>query len=149
VAIPLHESVNFPAESLDQSWHAVREYVTASLEIIRSDEPVCLDREEVEMIREGLGDPPPQCYPLYFLTCGTAPNEHLVYIGKTSSSSGRFRGGHRAISLLHHPKYEGLLKTIYLGCVMLLNEDDYLPLEWIEPISKTGHSLSVIRGATH
>lgn len=87
------------------------------------------------MIREEVGEPPPFCYPIYFIPVDDGSAEELVYIGKTSSSKGRFSGGHAAVTKLHHPDYDGKKKWLYLGCVALLTEDrDILPLEFVSPM---------------
>lgn len=144
LAIPLHESVDLPAESLRKSWDNVQRYVREALSLIKSEgEAGFLDREEVYEIKENMGDPPAFSYPLYFISVGEGSDEKLVYIGRTSAEVGRFQGGHRAISRLHAPEFAGLTKTLYLAMVVLLNED-YLPLEWVIPIEKAeGILLSV------
>lgn len=132
---PIHESYLLPAQGLEQSWTRTRAYVDSALGIIKDDSPGWLDREEVEMIKEELGEPPAQCYPIYFISVGNDDNEKLVYVGKTSSSNGRFSGGHAAITKLHHPDYSGLEKNIYLGCITLLtDEKKTIPLELVNPI---------------
>lgn len=133
--IPLYESVDLPAQALKHSWNSTRSYVSRALEIIDDDHPGWLDKEEVKMIIDELGYPPPQCYPIYFISVGKGDDEKLVYVGKTSSSSNRFAGGHAAITKLHRPEYVNLDKTIYLGCVMLLSDKkEYVPLEFVSPL---------------
>ncbi len=145
VVVPAHESVDLEAESLTDSWRKIHEYVAASLAIIEAEEPMWLDREEVEMIKSQLGEPPPLCYPIYMITIGDGDAEQLVYIGKTSSSSGRFRCGHTALTRLLHPMYNGLAKRIYLGAVVLLTDDrSYQPLEWVKPLEKAEELLASI-----
>lgn len=145
VVVPVHESVDLEAESLADSWSKVHEYVKASLAIIKAEKPMWLDHEEVEMIKGQLGEPPPLCYPIYLITVDNDDAEHLVYIGKTSSNSGRFRGGHAALTKLHHPMYDGLIKRVYLGAIVLLaNDKSYQPLEWVKPLDKTKELLASI-----
>jgi hypothetical protein len=135
VVVPVHESINLEAESLSDSWRSIHEYVEESMEIIRADEPTWLDSDEADMIKSRLGDPPQLSYPIYLITVGDHDSERLVYIGKTSSNSGRFKGGHAAITKLHHTKYNGLTKRIYLGAIVLLADDgSYQPLEWVKPM---------------
>lgn len=142
IVVPVHESVNLDAESLSDSWQRLHEYVEASLEIIKADDPSWLDSDEVDMITSKLGEPPPLCYPIYLITVGDHDAERLVYIGKTSSSNGRFKKGHAALSKLHHPKYDGLTKRIYLGAVVLLaNDGSCQPLEWVKPL---GSALTIL-----
>ena len=139
ISYPIHETTNLESESLSTSLEQVHGYVENSLSIIDSDEPVWLDREEVEMIKSELGEPPNLCYPIYIISVGDKKNEKVVYIGKTSSSNSRFKNGHAAITKLHHPKYNGLNKTLYLCGIVLLTDppqSNYLPLEWVKPLSK-------------
>lgn len=145
VVVPAHESLNLEADSLSDSWKKAHEYVAASLRIIKADEPMWLDSEEVEMIKNQLGEPPPLCYPIYMFTVGDGDAEHLVYIGKTSSSNGRFRGGHTALTKLLHPIYDGFTKRVYLAAIVLLADDiSYQPLEWVKPLEKAQALLSSI-----
>jgi hypothetical protein len=139
--VPVHESLQLEAESLVASWRKTHDYVSEALSIIRAEEPMWLDHEEVEMIREELGDPPPLCYPIYLITVGDGEAERLVYVGKTSSSKGRFKGGHAAFTKLLDPRYDGKQKRLYLGAIVLLTEDkSYQPLEWVKPLA-TAESL--------
>lgn len=134
---PIHTATILKPQSLQQSWQAIREYTTKALEVINADTPLGLDREEVEMIDEALGPPPPQCYPLYMITVTEpAGRESCVYIGKTSSGRNRFAGGHAAFTKLHDPAYSSHRKNIYLACITLLDEDvNYIPLEFVTPLA--------------
>lgn len=144
-AIPIHESVELAAESLSSSWLKVDTYVKQALDIIRADEPQWLDSWETEKIQEQLGQPPVNCLPIYFVSVGEGGSERLVYIGKTSSEQGRFRGGHTAFTKLHHPRFDGLKKTLYLAAIVLLSEEkDCLPLEWVKPRAKAEELLDSI-----
>jgi hypothetical protein len=145
VVLPVHGSVNLAAESLSTSWTRTHEYVRESLAIIDAEEPLWLDREEVQMIKSKLGEPPPLSYPIYILSVSDDKSERAVYIGKTSSEKGRFRGGHAAITKLHNPKYDGLTKRLYLGGIVLLADDkEYQPLEWVKPLAKAMEILNSI-----
>ncbi|WP_157665479.1 hypothetical protein [Cyanobium sp. NIES-981] len=140
-----HETITLESESLARSWGKTHEYVSSSLEIIGAGEPIWLDSEEVEMIREELGEPPPLCYPIYLVTVAKGEEERLVYAGKTSSNSSRFRGGHAAFTKLLAPYYEGWEKRVYLGGVTLLAADkSYQPLEWVKPLEAAERILSSI-----
>lgn len=144
-AIPIHESVELAAESLSSSWEKVDAYVKQALEIIRAEEPQWLDSWETEQIQEQLGPPPVNCLPIYLVSVGEGNSERLVYIGKTSSAQGRFKGGHTAFTKLHHPKFDGLKKTLYLAAVVLLSEQkECLPLEWVKPLAKAEELLGYI-----
>ena len=137
VHVPAHESMDLPAESLEASWKHCHEYVSHALELIRADEPVCLDSYERDLVRRELGDPPTLCHPIYLITIANEHEERLVYVGKTSTDHGRFRGGHRALSRLLDPKYDGFTKNIYLAAVVLLSRDsDTIPLEWVQSLSE-------------
>ncbi len=145
--IPIHESANLAAESLSNSWTKVNTYMKEALEIIHADEdePQWLDRWEAEQIQKQLGPPPVNCLPIYLVSVGEGESERLVYIGKTSSTKGRFQGGHSAFTKLLHPKFDGLKKTLYLAAVVLLTEEkDCLPLEWVKPLAKAEELLSDI-----
>ncbi|MCS0005377.1 GIY-YIG nuclease family protein, partial [Vibrio parahaemolyticus] len=111
----LHETVYLPPQSLEQAWKANQEYIASK----------CLTQ------------PPLACYPIYLMTVGENKDERLVYIGKTSSKSSRFSAGHAAISKLHHPKYDGLTKRVYLCCAVFINKArGTFPIEWIQPYEK-------------
>jgi hypothetical protein len=145
VVVPVHESLNLESESLEKSWHLTHDYIEKSLEIIRADEPLWLDSEEVEMIKSKLCDPPLLCYPIYIISIESAGIEQVIYIGKTSSSKGRFIGGHAALTKLLDPKYDGIPKRLYLGALVLLAEDkSYQPLEWVKPLEKAEQLLKSI-----
>ncbi len=139
--LKLHESADLPAISLRDSWQLHRNYVEQSLILINSDEPGWVDREEAELIEAELGPPPGACTPIYLITVRRNRSERVVYVGRTSASSRRFYGGHAAFLKLHYPRYRSFSKHLYLGCVMLLTDDDYLPLEWIQPLSR---ALSIL-----
>jgi hypothetical protein len=133
------------AESLAKSWHRTHDYVATALTIIEADGPIWLDPDEVEMIRSELGDPPPLCYPIYMVTVEHENTERLVYVGKTSSNQSRFKGGHTAFTKLLDPKYDGQLKRLYLGSVVLLADDkSYQPLEWVKPLETAEELLASI-----
>lgn len=145
VVVPAHEALDLEAESLADSWQRTHDYVTSALAVIDAAEPLWLDRDEVEMIREELGEPPPLCYPIYLITVGEGEAERLVYVGKTSSSQGRFRGGHAAFGKLLNPTYDGHPKRIYLGAIVLLADDkSYQPLEWVKPLERAESLLKSI-----
>ena len=145
VVVPVHESVDLEAESLENSWHLTHNYVANCLRIIRADTPLWLDRDEVEMIKSELGEPPLLCYPIYMISIESGGLERVVYIGKTSSSNGRFKGGHAALTKLLHPEYDGMPKRLYLGALVLLAEDkSYQPLEWVKPLERAEQLLASI-----
>ncbi|WP_320200770.1 hypothetical protein RMR16_023415 (plasmid) [Agrobacterium sp. rho-13.3] len=142
--VPLHVAHTVKAQSLQSSWREVREYVTKACEVIGADKPLPIDREEQEMILGRCGPLPLQSYPLYFITTKTDEGpETIVYIGKTSSRSKRFSGGHTAISKLHHPKFSSAEKRLYLGCVTFMDKaTEYVPLEMIQPLAAVENLLA-------
>lgn len=151
VVVPAHQASALDTKSLERSWKETNAYVKDALSIVNANEPLLLDREEVAMIRDALGDPPSQCSPIYFITVGTGTAERVVYIGKTSSENSRFSGGHSALSKLLNPVYDGSSKQIYMGSVFLLtDEKKLLPLEWIQPLASAEMILkSVEAQLTH
>ena len=145
VAVPAHQALDLEAESLADSWRRTHDYVASALTIINATSPLWLDRDEAEMIRKELGAPPPLCYPIYLISVGDGDAEKLVYVGKTSSSKGRFRGGHAAFGKLLNPTYDGLPKRVYLGAIVLLDDDKlYQPLEWVKPIERAESLLKSV-----
>src|SRR5207245_732721 len=130
-----HECRSLPAQSLEASWRKCREWVDRCKKVIGADIANWLDREQAVAIREEVGMPPNPCYPIYIFSVGENPVERPVYIGRTSGAQGRFAGGHDACTKLLHPKFNGLRKRVYLGCVTLNSAVDeeylpHLPLEW-------------------
>lgn len=143
--LPLHKAITLTPESLSESWYCVHNYVDRALKIISSDTVGWLDSEEAAWILEELGSPPNLCYPLYIISVGKGADERIVYIGKTSSTNGRFRNGHKIFAMLHAPEYDGLAKNMYLGGVVLLADNgEYQPLEWVKPLSKAEELLTSI-----
>jgi len=145
VAHSVHESISLQAESLAASWKATHEYVASALRLIKAKRPVDLDSYEAALIREEIGRPPDLCYPMYLLTVAKGDDERLVYIGKTSTDRGRFRGGHAALTKLHHPKYDGYAKRLYLGAIVFLTaRKEYQPLEWVKPLERAHELLASV-----
>jgi hypothetical protein len=123
-------------QSLKSSWQATEQYINQAFKLTQTDASNLLDHEEAEMILAELGVPPRYCYPLYIFTVGSGASEIAVYVGKTSTTHGRFNKGHQVCTRLHEPQYHGLDKRLYLGHIVHLNrERDYLPIEWIYPDS--------------
>ncbi len=116
----LHESVQLNPQHLKASWQENIDFLNE------------------EQIREA----PLACYPIYLITVGDETDEKLVYIGKTSSSVNRFKSGHKAISLLHHPKYNGLTKRLYQCSVIFIKGSTHLPIELVQPYDFADELLS-------
>ena len=145
ISVPFHQAAGLPAQILGASWEETNIYVRKSLELIEIDKPSWLDQEEVRIILSELGPPPLPCYPIYIVSVGSESNEQPVYVGKTSAKIWRFQSGHHVATKLHDPRYDGLPKQIYLGCVMLLTDDkDYLPLEWVHPLAAAEELLTSV-----
>ncbi|WOO43759.1 hypothetical protein RY820_10915 [Bacillus subtilis] len=154
IVMPLHKVLDFPAQDLKTSWKTTQDYINKTLTILEEEynedidemsPTVDLDGEQIRDIIYQLGNPPVQCYPIYIITTGTDENEKVVYIGKTSSSNHRFAGGHLAALKLNDPKYDGLEKKIYFGCLTFLDSNkEYVPLEWITPYDHSEGLLSSV-----
>ena len=122
----LHETVGLPAQSLRESWKANDTYFRSG---------------------GSSAQPPLACLPIYLIIVGTGPDERLVYVGQTSSKSSRFIAGHKAITLLHAPEYEGQQKRLYSCCVALLSDRKYeIPIEWVTPYEHGVALLSAVEG---
>ncbi|BCG61139.1 hypothetical protein [Paenibacillus sp. URB8-2] len=154
VCLPLYKVMEMNAQSLEDTWVKVNDYVANSLRIITDvygeeleinadDKLRDVDREIINEIKYQLKTPPAACYPLYFISVGDGIDERLVYVGKTSSKTHRFAGGHSAGLKLHAPEYEGMSKHIYFGTVVFLdNNKNYMPLEFIQPFEDAKNLLS-------
>jgi hypothetical protein len=147
---PLHLAEEVKNASLEISRNESKEYIKKAYSILgidinRKKAYFNLDNEEKRMIVDELGEPPIASYNLYFITVTENKDERLVYIGKCASKTNRFVNGHYAMTKLHEPKYNGLVKKIYFGTIMLLDDDgNYLPLELITPFSKASTILSKV-----
>ncbi|WLR60162.1 hypothetical protein [Guptibacillus hwajinpoensis] len=153
VGLQLHRVLEMKAQSLKGTWNAVNDYVANAISIITDeygeehgigevDKLRDVDREVVHEIEYQLKTPPTACYPIYFISVGDGAGERLVYIGKTSSRTHRFSGGHSAALKLHAPKYDGLSKHIYFGTVVFSDQErNYMPLEFIQPYEDANNLL--------
>jgi hypothetical protein len=147
---PAHMCSSLEAQDLKSSWEETRKYIIEASKIIHTcmdEEPmdVLLDSEDRAWIVVKLGYPPKPCYPIYIFSVSDGNTERPVYVGITSSRSGRFIGGHNVITKLLDPIYEGCTKKLYLCQVTTLAEDGgYLPLEWINPYTESRKLLEDI-----
>ncbi|MEC2401673.1 hypothetical protein ABES35_02850 [Bacillus subtilis] len=154
IVIPLHKVLDLPAQDLENSWQNTQNYINSALEILQEEynediedinSTIDVDGEQIREIKYQLGDPPVHCYPIYIITTGKGKNEKVVYIGKTSSKNHRFAGGHLAALKLNDPKYDGLEKNIYFGCLNFLDsEKESVPLEWIRPYDHAKELLTSV-----
>lgn len=138
--IGLHEAVDFPLIPFDKSRRACWHYISRACRVVGRDEGRpgwALNATDAAKVTAALGPPPFSRYSIYMITISNPENkeEVPVYFGQTNSKNHCFKGGHRAISKLHAPQYEGKLKRIYFGCVSAVNDDDHIfPVEWINPL---------------
>ncbi len=163
VCVDLYQANELDTGNLQDSWTENREYMNQALKIAKIDLNECssdLDHEEREWIQQELGEPPWSSYNRYFITIykedinethnnqetevkDKTLGEKIVYIGKTDSKNSRFANGHLAAVKLHHPKYQDYKKRVYFGTVTFLTQDEeYLPLEFIYPLSRAKNLLS-------
>lgn len=131
-AVPLYAIAAARWKSLSETRRATNEYLKKAEVLIDGLWGGTLNSEERDLILNNLGEPPAFCLPIYLVSVGEGDNEHVVYVGKTRSST-RFANGHHVGMKLHHPKYDQLLKTVYRCSVLLDVHDDYVALEWVEP----------------
>lgn len=146
---PLHETLFLEAESFEEKRTVAWNYLRSMCAILNVD-PMnrasyhlrWVSPVERTAILAQLGPPPPYCYPLYFISVYDGRGEDLVYIGKMSSATPRFRNGHPAITKLHAPEYAGKTKRLYL-CSVLFRAIDHTsaPIEFFHP---TGHADSIL-----
>jgi hypothetical protein len=131
----VHEAPFVPLKTLEQSWTDTKEYIVKACTLINRDRTGHpLSVEERTKVLAHLGEPPGPASPFYVITVGEAPEERIVYVGKTNAATHRFAAGHTATTALHHPKYDGLTKRLYLAAVTLVSDErNYVPLEWLHP----------------
>jgi hypothetical protein len=141
----LHEAADLPLIPFDRSRDNCIEYIDRACRLLgRSNPGWNLSTSEAKMVTDALGSPPLASYSIYIMTVSdlNGENERAVYVGRTNAEAQRFRGGHAAISKLHHPKFEGLRKRIHFGCVSALNDDNHtFPVEWTNPFEKRDEIL--------
>ena len=142
--IPLSEVMDVNAQGLEEGQQKTKELIKDSSDYLISEfnedeedieemEVFDLDWEQVfSLYEEKKGSIPHTCYPIYFITVGSGDMEKLVYIGKTSSSNHRFKNGHKVALKLHAPKYNGLSKNVYFGCIVFYYNKSYIPIEWMD-----------------
>jgi len=123
---PLHEVTTLPAQDLHKSWCENDAYFRAN------------DKSQ---------KPPVACLPIYLISVGSGDKEQIVYVGQTSSRSSRFAAGHKAITLLHAPKFNGLRKRLYRCSIVLLSQrKNEIPIEWVTPYDEGKRLLSAVEG---
>ncbi len=104
-----------------------------------------LDSEERAHILEEVGFPPAFCYSVYLVSILKNNKETIVYVGISGNDTHRWKKGHSCAVALHHPKYNGYVKQIYTGTIMLYtNDEKYAPLEWISCYEDARNTLESI-----
>jgi len=131
-SIVAFQSFRAQPQCLLLSWQRTHKYLSDALTLLGEEIPPNLDKEESFWILNRLGFPPPACLPIYFFTSKDSTTEEIVYLGQTSSKTGRFKNGHLACTKLLSPEFNEKEKLLYFCSVTLLTEDKkYLPLEWV------------------
>jgi hypothetical protein len=152
VRVALHEAADFPLIPFDESRRLGMEYVDNACDLIGRSRGMPrggIEKDDKQKIIAALGPPPSQSYSIYVISVANpdGDGERVVYVGKTNSKNHRFRGGHAALSKLHHSKYDGKLKQLYFGFVTAVNDDDHaFPVEWIHPLDSRERILSSVEG---
>lgn len=131
-AVPLYAIAEARWKGLSETRRLTNDYLEKADALIDGLWGGTLDSEERDLILNNLGEPPAFCLPIYLVSVGQGGDEHVVYVGKTRTST-RFANGHHVGMKLHHPKYDRLAKTVYRCSVLLDINDEYLALEWVEP----------------
>lgn len=122
--IPVHTSIYIEA----QSFEAFHESASAFLQELRR---YCVgewieDRWSLELKM------PASSRPIYLITVEAEDTQNIVYVGQTSGQSGRFVGGHAAITKLHDPIYNDRKKCIYMcGLQVRIDEDAWVDIEFL------------------
>lgn len=144
--VPLHEVSRIKLMPFDQTWDITLEYINAACSRLGRARPGWAPpKSEADAILDELGLPPLRCYALYLITVEQEGRERCVYVGQTNSKHHRFRSGHAAMTALHHPKFDGSIKRIYLAGIQMEDDDDHMfPVEWIHPIEQRQFVLNSI-----
>lgn len=150
LCVPLYQAHQLEAEPFEKARIRAWNYLQSMCEILDVN-PVSRDpserrwvtSEETAHILRTLGPPPPLCSPIYLISVGDDRDERLVYIGKMSSRTPRFRNGHPAISKLHAPQYEAKIKRLYM-CTVIFRAKDFSvsPIEFLRPTSRADAVLA-------
>lgn len=130
--LPLHEAALAEWHGYAELRAATESYLESAKECVKGSGAIFLDRKASQRIVETLGPPPPVCLPIYIMTVADRNEEQVVYIGKTITTT-RFANGHAAMAKLHAPEYRDHDKYLYRCCVCFHFNNEYVPLEWIEP----------------
>ncbi len=128
--IPVHHSPEIPSQSFSASVEAARAYLAR----VRT---ACLrPGEDWLSRRDGAAQAParpPVSQPIYFIAVGAgARPANIVYVGQTSSTTGRFDNGHVAATRLNDPSYDGRPKRVHMCEVQVrIDEDTWVNIEFL------------------
>ena len=125
--VPVHESPDIVKQSFEEFQELARAYLDhikttylANADWLTSDDGAIASLSRPERSR-----------PIYFITVEDSTSKKIVYVGRTSGESGRFVGGHTAISKLHHPDYSHKKKMVYMCEVLVrIQQDDWVNIEF-------------------
>ncbi len=145
--VPVHRASQVKLLPFEASWIDTLAYLQAACAQLGIPRPGRLSEAEGTQIRATLGEPPIASIAIYMISVSEADGsrERCVYVGKTNATTHRFRSGHAAFTKLHHPKYDGLLKRLYLGCLAFEDDDHHLfYTEWTHPPERRLEVMSVV-----
>jgi hypothetical protein len=142
-----HKSGELPAQSFSEKKKAVAGYVKKAKSFLKSESQSdwIMDENSRQALIRKIGHPPESVTPIYFITSESEALKTIVYVGKTAALTGRFGGGHLALSKLHDPAYEGTAKRVYMASILArIEESEWINLEMIQPIGRATFYLSEV-----
>lgn len=142
-----HKSGALPAQSFSEKKKAVTEYMKKVKVSLKSEGQTgwILNETSRRALQREIGPPPEPVTPIYFITSESDALKTIVYVGKTAALTGRFEGGHLALSKLHDPAYAGTAKRVYMASVLArIEESEWINLELIQPMNRAEFYLSEV-----
>ena len=145
--MPVHMSGGIRAQSFMLHHQAVDQYIDKVARI--GDRcglgPGWIGGTAGALLTEAIGRPPQKSHPIYFITSETESAKEIVYVGRTAGESGRFVGGHHAITKLHAPQYQGTSKQVYMASVLArISDSEWINMELIKPSERAEFYLSEV-----
>lgn len=143
----VYNSGPLPAQSFSIKKRAVTEYIRRAKNFLKrsNGNGWMLTAADRQRLIDEVGAPPEPVCPIYFITAESASEKKIVYVGKTAGKTGRFEGGHLAISKLHNPIYDGTVKRIYMASAFVrIEATEWVNLELIQPFERAEFYLSEI-----
>jgi hypothetical protein len=133
--VPVHLSPDIGAQSFQKHHDAVKSYLGRAEDyLFEKKTSGWVTGLTLSGLLSTIGQPPPVAHPIYFISSEKDDVKKVVYVGKTAAESGRFVGGHRAISMLHDPAFDGTQKNVYMASVLArFTETEWVNLELINP----------------